>query len=71
MPSILLKDVSASLHKRLKKRAEANRRSMAQEAVYMLESMMIGSQPPLPPLRKPLKPLTTKRILEAIKADRR
>jgi hypothetical protein len=71
MPSILLKDVSPSLHKQLKRRAEQNRRSMAQEAMYILEGLLLGPQPQLPPLRKPLKPLTTERILQAIKAERR
>jgi hypothetical protein len=71
MPSILLKDVSPSLHKQLKKRAERNRRSMAQEAMYMLETVLQGPGAELPPLIKPLKPITREEVLTAIKAGRR
>jgi hypothetical protein len=71
MPSILLKDVSPVLHKQLKKRAEQNRRSMAQEAVFMLERMLLGPRPEMPPLLKPLKPISRQDVLRAIKAGRR
>ena len=71
MPSILLKDVPTSLHKRLKRRAEENRRSMAQEAVYILEDTLLATREELPPALKPLRPLTRAKILRAIKAGRR
>ncbi|MFM8717961.1 MAG: FitA-like ribbon-helix-helix domain-containing protein [Chthoniobacterales bacterium] len=37
MPSLTLKDMPAKLHGALKKRAQRNRRSLNQEALYCLE----------------------------------
>lgn len=43
MPSILLKDVPAALHRRLKKQAAAQRRSLQQEALLALERGATGT----------------------------
>lgn len=37
MPTLTLKDMPAELHSALKKRAQRNRRSLNQEALYCLE----------------------------------
>ncbi len=72
MPSILLKDVSPDLHRRLRKQAERNRRSMAQEALVLLE----GSLRVIPPIKLPdaslktLKPISRATILRAIRAGK-
>lgn len=43
MPAILLKDVPAGLHHRLKQQAAAQRRSLQQEALLALERGLIDS----------------------------
>ena len=40
MPGILIKDVPTSVHQRLKTRASANRRSLAREALVILEEAL-------------------------------
>lgn len=55
MAAIVLKDVPDRLHRRLKERAERNRRSMAQEALTILEQAMHDVPPVVLP--KPIKPL--------------
>jgi len=40
MAKILLRDVPDEVHERLRDQAEANRRSMNQEAVYILEEAL-------------------------------
>jgi hypothetical protein len=72
MPSILLKDVSSALHRRLKEQAERNRRSMAQEAITILEGTLQNIPPiKLPKPIAPLKPISTAMILKAIRAGRK
>jgi hypothetical protein len=56
MPAIVLKEVPAQLHRRLREQAERNRRSMSQELLTILERALR----PLPPL-KPVKPVKTRR----------
>ena len=56
MPAIVLKDVPADLHRRLRDQAERNRRSMSQELLTIMERALL----PLPPL-SPVKPVKTKR----------
>jgi len=45
MPSILLKNIPPELHKRLKVEAKKARRSMSQEALYLLESVFSDPKP--------------------------
>jgi plasmid stability protein len=40
MPGLLIKDLPRSLHRRLVERARANRRSMANEALTILEAAL-------------------------------
>ena len=56
MPAIVLKDVPADLHRRLRDQAERNRRSMSQELLTIMERALL----PLRPLA-PAKPVKTKR----------
>ena len=40
MAGLLIKDLPNELHRRLKKRAEANRRSLSSEAITILETVL-------------------------------
>ena len=44
MPALLLRNVPAELHRKLKARATQNRRSMAQEALILLEKGLASNQ---------------------------
>ena len=71
MASILLKDVPAELHRRLKERAQGNRRSMSQEVLRILEEGIIGSlSPALPPLAKPKRAIAADEVIHAIRDAR-
>lgn len=43
MPALLLKDLPADLHSRLKEEARKHRRSMTQEALVILEQGLAGA----------------------------
>jgi plasmid stability protein len=47
MPGMLIKEVPEELHRRLKERAAANRRSLSREVLVMLETAM--AEPAGPP----------------------
>ena len=49
MPALVIKDIPAELHQRLKDRARAKRRSMAREALHILERAVADPAGP-PPL---------------------
>ncbi len=73
MASIILRDVPKELKDRLKKQAEMNRRSMAQEALYILERefrVLPRVEFPFEPI-KPLKPISNEMVLKAIRAGRK
>lgn len=60
MPAVLIKNVPADLHRRLKQRAEQNRRSMNQETLLLLEKALDetpGRKTDLP------QPIKTRRLL--------
>jgi plasmid stability protein len=73
MASLVLKNLPERIHSRLKKQAERNRRSMAQEAITVLDRSLLEVPPIVPPkkLIKPLKPITGQMILDAIREGRR
>lgn len=51
MPGLLIKILPDELHKRLKEKAKENHRSMAQEALVLLENgLNTPRKPELPPL---------------------
>ncbi|RIK39014.1 MAG: hypothetical protein DCC55_19350 [Chloroflexi bacterium] len=51
MATLLLRDLPDHLHRKLKRRATANHRSMAKEALALLESALAAEEiaPPEPP----------------------
>ena len=46
MPGILIKNVPADLHRRLKRRAAANRRSLSSEALTILNNAIVNRAGP-------------------------
>ena len=73
MASLVLKNLPDHVHRRLKRQAEQNRRSMVQEAITVLERGLIDVPPVALPkkLIKPLKPISGQMVLDAIKEGRR
>jgi plasmid stability protein len=71
--SLVLKNLPVDIHRRLKKQAERNRRSMVQEAITVLDRGTIQVPPVQLPkkLIKPLKPVSGQMILDAIREGRR
>lgn len=71
MPALLIKDLPAEVHRWLKGEAEANRRSMTQQAIVLFEERMRKFHPVDfgRPVRT-LKPLTAGFIDKAKKAGR-
>jgi len=73
MPSVLLKDVPKKLHQQLRARAGRNRRSMQQEALYLLERAIgedAGEPETLPPPMPTRRPLTNAWLKRAIARSR-
>ncbi len=69
MPTLVIKDLPAELHRRLKKEAEKSHRSMTKEAIYLMETALQGGQAPPQAHEMPVpyqgrKPLTHKMIQE-------
>ncbi len=51
MPAILIKNLPPEVHKELKEQARLNRRSMAQQALALLEQgLLINRERTLPPI---------------------
>jgi len=73
MASLVLKNLPDDVHRRLKKQAERNRRSMVQEAITVLDRGLIDVPPVRLPrkLLKPLKPISGQMVLDAIREGRR
>jgi plasmid stability protein len=65
MPSILIKNVPAKLHRQLKKQAENHHRSMNREILALLESAV-----PLPPPKKVTIPVAIKPRFPMTSAER-
>jgi plasmid stability protein len=70
MPSLLIKDLPAALHRRLKEAAERHRRSMVKEAVVALERGIEAEPRPLPQPVRPTVPLTQAWLTRAIHSGR-
>ena len=71
MPDILVKDLPAKLHRKLKEAAKKNRRSMTQQAIVLLEQGL--QEPPKLAFPKPVKtkrPLTQRVLTQGIKDGR-
>ena len=77
MVGLLVKNLPDHLHIRLKRRAVANRRSMSNELIMILERVLDDRAGPptlaeIDAMRvKPLKPLTQDILDEALKTGRR
>ena len=71
MPALVIKDLPAELHRRLKEDAAENHRSMTQQAIFLLERGLHRLQP-MPPFkaRKGEFPLTDKFIHDAKREGR-
>lgn len=73
MSTLVLKNLPDALHARLKQQADRNRRSVTQEAIWLIESGIVvpRAAPPLsPPIRLKGGPLTTDEIEQAIEEGR-
>ncbi|MEK7404848.1 MAG: Arc family DNA-binding protein [Acidobacteriota bacterium] len=72
MPDILIKDVPAAVHTRLKELASRNRRSMNRQALVLLEEALAqaGQARQLPPVFKGRVPLTSGLMDKAKRAGR-
>jgi plasmid stability protein len=67
MPTLVIKDLPAELHRRLKEEAEKTHRSMTKEAIYLMETALQGEPGAtqareLPAPYQGSKPLTDKMI---------
>ena len=72
MPGLLIKDIPAELHLKLKEQAARHHRSMTREALALLEEGLLRHRAiePLPPPYKGRRPLTD-RWLQKAKRDGR
>lgn len=79
MPTLVVKNLPAQLHERLKAQAQQHHRSITKEAIALIEQGLLAprasvsqADAPLPPLvRLPGGPLTTEWIEAAIADGRR
>lgn len=71
MPALLIKDISPALHRKLKRLARREHRSMNQQALTLLEEGLNRPAPPalLPPFKGPF-PLTKEFVDRAKRAGR-
>lgn len=72
MPDLLIRNVPAALHDRLKAAAAAHRRSLTQEAIQIIENGLGRSSTPreLPPPMIPRRPITMEETLRYIEEGR-
>ncbi len=67
MPSLILRDLSDEVHKRLRDRAQRHHRSMTKEAVSILERELLAAGPvKLPPVVHAAQPVPSHLIDQAI-----
>lgn len=55
MTDLLIRQIPDELHSKLKQSARANRRSVNQEVIVLLEQSLAEENPQLPPLPQPLR----------------
>jgi plasmid stability protein len=70
MPSLVLKNISRTLHSRLRREAMRHRRSMTQETIHVLEQGLGLSPVDFPPPAKGRRLLTQKLLDKAIREGR-
>jgi len=71
MPSLLIKNIPAGLHKRLKEESKRHRRSMMQEAIVILEQSLDLSPVEFPEPVRAAKKITHAMLKEAIGGGRK
>lgn len=74
MPGLLIKNLPAELHRKLKEEAARQHRSMAKHVLAILEEALStrpkGAAQVLPEPLKPAKPISPERVVEAIRQAR-
>jgi plasmid stability protein len=70
MPSILIKDIPAELHERLRQAALRDHRSLNKEVIALLEGALAAPSPQLPPPIQATFGLTTDWLERAISEGR-
>ena len=70
MPSILIKDIPADLHQRLRQAAARDHRSLNKEVIALLEAVLAERPPELPPPIELGFPLTQDWLDRAISEGR-
>lgn len=70
MAALVLKSIPRNLHKRLRQQAGIHRRSMTQEAIYLLEQGLCAVPVDFPPPLKGKRPLTQALLNLAIQDGR-
>jgi plasmid stability protein len=71
MPSILIKDIPAELHQKLKEAAARDHRSLNKEVIALLEAALAGRPAELPPPAELAFPLTKEWLDQAISEGRK
>ena len=71
MPSILIKNIPADLHQRLREAAVRDHRSLTKEVVALLEAALAGRAAELPPPIELAVPLTQAWLDQAISEGRK
>lgn len=71
MPAILIKEIPAELHRKLKKEAARHHRSMTRHALALIEEGLNHTEEiPFPKPEKPRRPFTQALLAKAIKESR-
>jgi len=70
MPTLVIRDISPEIHRRLKERAAQHHRSLTKEVVTILEDSLAPSTGTLPPLMKGAFPVTQEWLDEARQTGR-
>jgi plasmid stability protein len=71
MASILIKDIPADLHDRLRQAAQRDRRSLNKEVIALLDEALKPPSAELPPLIRGTFPLTPDWLEQAISEGRK
>lgn len=70
MPSILIKDISADLHERLRQAAARDHRSLNKEVIALLEQALASPPAELPPPIRAAFPITADWLERAVAVGR-
>jgi plasmid stability protein len=70
MPTLVIRDISPEIHRRLKERAAQHHRSLTKEVATILEDSLAASAGTLPPLMRGTFPVTQDWLDEARRTGR-